>query len=320
MDHRSVTPMVEGGLLATGCVILGLLAVYMPVLGMAALLLWPVPIAVLTVRQGVGKGIMAAVVSWVLMALLIEPLISLRLFLSYAPVGVVMGFCIRRGWNGARVFLASFGVSFIAKAFVVGLMLLVMGINVMEVQLTALQESFNQSFALYESVGVPKADIDAARANVEPALELVSLLMPLILMLMAALDTVACYFMTGRILRRIGQQAPELPPFSEWRLPNFFLYLLGFALVGMYWGGTRGIEPLYQAALNANLAAMCAGTIQGISLLWYAANRFHVSGFFRGLILFIVLLNMVLLQIVAFTGLFDMVFDYRKRFQNKQQE
>ncbi len=320
MNHYSVTPMVEGGLLATGSVVLGLLAVYMPVIGMAALLLWPVPIAVLTVRQGAGKGIMASVVSGILMALLIEPLIALRLLLSFAPVGVVMGFCIQRGWNGAKVFLTSFGVSFLAKVAVVGLLLLIMQVNVMEVQMTALKESFEQSFALYESVGVPKAEIDAAKANVAPALELVSMLMPLILMIMAALDTVACYFMTGRILRRIGWQAPELPPFSQWRLPNFFLYLLGFALVGMYWGGTREIAILYEAALNANLAVMCAGTIQGISLLWYAANRFHVSNFFRGLILFIVLLNMVLLQIVAFTGLFDMVFDYRKRFQKTEQE
>ena len=317
MNHQNVTPTVEGGLLATGCVILGLLAVYMPVLGMAALLLWPVPIAVLVVRQGVGKGIMASMVSGILMALLMEPLISLRLLLSFTPVGIALGYCIRRGWNGARVFLASFGVSFLAKVAVVGMLFLIMQVNVMEMQLSILKESFDQSFAMYESIGVPQAEIDEARANIGPALDLVSMLMPLILIILASMDTIACYFMTGRILRRIGMKAPELPSFSEWRLPTFFLYLLGFALVGMYWGGTREITLLYEISLNANLVAMCAGTIQGFSLLWYAAEHFHISRFLRWILFFFLLFNIVILQIVAFTGLFDMLFDYRKRFSNR---
>lgn len=317
MNHQNVTPTVEGGLLATGCVVLGLLAVYMPVFGIAALLLWPVPLAVLVVRQGLGKGVMAGIVAGILMALLIEPLISLRLLLSFAPVGLAMGLCIRKGWNGGQVFLASFGISFFAKVITVGLLFLVMQVNVMEVQLSVLRESFDQSFAMYEAIGVPEAEIHEAKANIEPALDLVSMLLPLILLILAALDTAACYFMTGRVLRRIGTKVPELPPFSEWRLPTFFLYLLGFALVGMYWGGTREITLLYEASLNANLTAMCAGTIQGVSLLWYAADRFHVSKFLRWVLLFFMLLNIVVLQIVAFTGLFDMLFDYRKRFRER---
>lgn len=314
MNQRGVTPVVEGGLLAAGSVILGLMAVYMPILGMAALLLWSVPIAVLTVRQGIGKGIMASIVAGVLMALLIEPVLAFRLVLASAPVGLALGSFIGRGWSGARVFLGSFCISFLAQVLVVGLLFLVMNINVMEVQLSLLKESFEQSFAMYESLGVPQEQIDEARGNVSPALDLVSMLMPLILIIMAALDTAVCYFMTGRILRRIGMKAPELPRFSQWKLPSFFLYLLGFALVGMYWGGTRDIPILYEISLNANLVAMFAGAVQGISLFWYAAERFQLSGFLRWLLLLIIMLNIVFLQIVAFTGLFDMVFDYRKRF------
>lgn len=317
MNQRGVTPVVEGGLLAAGSVVLGLMAVYMPILGMAALLLWSVPIAVLTVRQGIGKGIMASIVAGILMALLIEPVLAFRLALACAPVGLALGSFIRKGWSGARVFMGSFCVSFLAQVIVVGLLFFIMNVNVMEVQLSILRESFDQSFAMYETLGVPQEQIDEARGNIGPALELVSMLMPLILILMAALDTVACYFMTGRILRRIGMKAPELPRFSQWRLPTFFLYLLGFALVGMYWGGTREIPILYEASLNVNLVAMFAGAIQGISLLWYAAERFHVPGFMRWLLLLIIMLNIIFLQIVAFTGLFDMIFDYRKRFAPK---
>ena len=317
MDHRNITPTVEGGLLATGAVILGAMAVYLPVLGIVAALLWPVPIAVLTVRQGVGRGIMACAVAGVLMALLMEPVISLRLVLSSGPVGLMLGFAIRRGWGGSRVFPATFAASLASKVIMVLLLLLVMHVDMLGMQVTLLRESFDQSFAMYEAMGLDQQSIDEARANVGPVLELVGLLMPLVLVIMAALDTFACYFMTGRVLGRLGASAPQLPPFSRWRLPSFFLYMLGFALVGMYWGSTRDIPLLYQAAINVNVAAMGAGLIQGLSLFWYLAERFRISKIFRWVIFVLLMMNIVLMQIVAFSGLFDMLFDYRRKLEER---
>ena len=317
MDHRNITPTVEGGLLATGAVVLGAMAVYLPVLGIIAALLWAVPIAVLTVRQGLGKGIMASVVAGILMALLIEPVISLRLVLSSAPVGLMLGFCVRRGWSGSVVFPATFAVSLLSKILMVLLLLWVMKVNMLDMQVSILKESFDQSFAMYETMGVDQQSIDEARANVEPALELVGLLMPLVLAIMGVLDTAACYFMTGRVLGRLGMKAPQLPPFASWRFPSFFLYLLGFAFVGMYWGSTREIPLLYQAALNANVAAMAVGLVQGLSLFWYLAEHFRISKIFRWVLFVLMMMNIVLLQIVAFSGLFDMLFDYRRRLEQR---
>ena len=59
---------------------------------------------------------------------------------------------------------------------------------------------------------------------------------------------------------------------------------------------------------------MGAGVVQGISLLWYTAEHYRVSKLLRYVLLFILLTNGILLQILAFTGLFDMLFDYRRRF------
>ena len=120
------------------------------------------------------------------------------------------------------------------------------------------------------------------------------------------------------MLRRLGESVPQLPPFAEWRLPQFFLYLLGFALVGIYWGGSREIQPLYQAAFNLNMVAMGAGVIQGLSLMSYVMDRFRVGKVMRICLYAFVLLGGVLMQILAFTGLFDMLFDYRRRFGQKK--
>ena len=83
----------------------------------------------------------------------------------------------------------------------------------------------------------------------------------------------------------------------------------------MYWGGTRGIDGLYQLAINVNMFATFFGLIQGMSLLQCVLNHFGMSRLMRTVIF--IMAFFVFLQIVAFTGLFDMVFDYRKRFRSE---
>ena len=63
--------------------------------------------------------------------------------------------------------------------------------------------------------------------------------------------------------------------------------------------------------------AMGAGVIQGRSLMSYAMDRFRVGKVMRVCLYAFVLLGGVLVQILAFTGLFDMLFDYRRRFGKK---
>ena len=115
-------------------------------------------------------------------------------------------------------------------------------------------------------------------------------------------------------LDTIYHEPAQLPPFADWRLPKAFAYLFGFAMVGLYWGGTRQIDWLYQASLNADMLALFAGLIQGLALMATVMNKFKVRGFWRWLFYLLILVNGLFAQILAFTGLFDMVFDYRRRF------
>jgi hypothetical protein len=46
-------------------------------------------------------------------------------------------------------------------------------------------------------------------------------------------------------------------------------------------------------------------------------NKFNIKGFWRWLFYLLILINGLFAQILAFTGLFDMVFDYRRRFSRR---
>lgn len=314
MTQHRITPMAESGLLAAMTVVLAMLAVYLPVLGMVAALIWALPILVLVVRHGIRWGIMAVLVSGVCMAFLIEPVMSLRMVLAFAPAGLLLGLGFRRHWSGVKVFGAAFLASLVGKLAALALLFAVTAVNPLAMDIDSMREAFEVVFQTYESMGIDAAQLAKARQESEDALMLLQLLMPLVVLMMGLSDTVVGYLLGTRVLRRLGESVEGLPPFAEWRLPSVFLYLFGFALVGIYWGGTRDIQLLYQISINANMVAIFAGLIQGLALTHCVMRHYKLATVARILIVVIIITSGFLTQLVALTGLFDMLFDYRRRF------
>ena len=314
MNQHRITPLTESGLLSALTVVLALTAVYLPVVGAVVLLIWALPVIVLVVRHGMRWGIMAVVVSGIIMALLIDPMLSLRLVIPFAPTGLALGYGFRKGWSGTKVFCVAITASLVGKLAVLGLLLAITAVNPLLSQVTVMQETFNTVIQTYENMGLDTVEFQQGKQKIQQGLNILPLLLPLVVIMMGMVDTVIGYIVGSRVLRRIGTPVAEFPPFAEWRLPQFFLYLFGFALVGLYWGQTRDIQPLYQAALNANMLAIFAGMIQGLSLAHCVMRYYRLAVAIRVAVYFLLLMNGFLAQIVAMTGLIDMLFDYRRRF------
>ena len=310
-----ITPTVEGGLVIAIAVILGLVSTYVPVIGMFVDFFWALPFAVLSVRLGAQKATYALMATIILLSLFIGPLLTIRLALSYGLTGLALGFAIQKNFSAIKMFMIMLMVSFTAQIVAVVLMLFIMDIDFLDTQIAMVKESFEQTFSMYESLGVDQAQIDEARSQVEPAISLLSLLIPTLLLLMALINTVICFYTAKWIFPKIGLHVPEMPSFSQWSFPPAFAYLMILALLGLYWGETRNLTLLYTVSVNANILALLVGFIQGLSVFSFVADKFDVSKLIRRLVFIIIILNFMLLQIVAFTGLFDMFFDYRRRLK-----
>ena len=318
MVSNRLAPLTESGILAALSVVLGLMAVYLPVLGVIAVMIWALPFVVLTVRHGLRFGAAAAVAATAVLSLFAGPPLALRLFLAFAPTGLALGWAIQRELSGTRIFLSGLAASIAGKLLGFAMIFFLMGIDPWQAQLDGMREVFSATTQMYEDMGVNTADVQQSTQQLEQAITMLAQLAPLVVLIMGILDTVVLCFLGGRVLKRLGQRMPSaLPPFSEWRLPVGFLYLFGFSLVAMYWGGSREVPLLYQAGLNANMIGMFAGVVQGLALLHVLLTHFHVRGFLRVFIYVFICLNGFLLQIVAFTGLIDMFFDYRSRFAGR---
>lgn len=312
--RKSVTPTIESGLLVAITVILGLVTVYVPILGMFVEFFCAVPLAVLTARQGAGKGLTALFVTFILLSMLISPLLATRLVLSYGICGVALGWGVRKNFSAAKIFVTTLIVASAAQVLTLALLLAVMDVNFIETQIEMVRESFDESFALYESMGVEKAQINEAKSQVEPALKTLALLVPTLIMLTAIINSVAVWLTAHWIFPKLQMKIPALPPFAEWKFPTPFFYT---ALIGglcMYWSFTRGWTQIQEISLNLTIISMLVGLIQGLSLLSFIFDYYKVSKLMRRIFYVLLLLNMFFMQLVAITGLVDMLFDYRTRF------
>ena len=309
--------MTESAMLSVITVIMALCSAYVPVLGNIAALLWPLPIVVLVVRHGLRWGIMAVAVSGVVMTALLGPAFSVVTIMTFAFVGLALGVGYQKQWPAAKAFMAALFVSALSTvgAFAFGFM--ITGIDPTAMfSPDQMEKAYETTIAFYEGMGTDTSRLIEQKEALMQALGALHILLPSMVIAAAALVAAMNFFVGGRVLRRLGYPVPAFPPFEEWRLPQVFVYLLGFSLVGLYWGGSRQIELLSNISLNVDMIANFAGCVQGLSLLYCLLKHFKVTRSLRVILLCVAFFTAY--QIVAFTGLFDMIFDYRRRFRNRQ--
>ena len=227
MENRTRS-LTESGILAAVLVVLAIVAVYVPLLGIVAVLLWPLPVTVLIVRHGFRWGVMALAVASLLIAMLIEPTLGLRLAIAFGPVGLALGFGYRSGHSATRLVATTILVSIVAKFAGLGIVFFLTGLEPFSGQLTAMEESFSQAAAVYESVGMSEAQIAAARETFQQNISLVRLLLPLVVVTMGLLDTMLNFWALGKVWDGWGRKSPSCRLLPSGGCPAFFCIFLGF--------------------------------------------------------------------------------------------
>ena len=268
--------------------------------------------------RGAAVGALTAVAALLLTMLFATPVAGATFVLSFAPTGLALGLLLRHQGGTLRALVGGTLASLLGKAAAGLLILLLFGINPFAMDPAVMQQAMDETLGIYRSLGMTEVQIEETRAAASEVLELFLLMLPALFVGSALIEVGVCYAVMRKVLRRMGVAVTALPPFAQWHLPVVFPYLFAFSLIGIYWGSTREIVLLYQVALNGYVIAFLAGLVQGVALLHFLLLRFRVSPFVRALIYVFILVNGVMTQIISWTGLFDMVYDYRRRIRERQ--
>ena len=313
--------VAEGALMAALATILGLLAFYTPLFNTVLLILYPIPIAYLIKRHNVATGLMAFAVSAVLLTLLLNITNAAFVILSMGAVGIWYGVAFRFNIKPIR----ALGVgTVLAAASVVVTMLLslwTMGSNVAD--LTAYMTQYIQETVnMLQSTGV--FDMLSGGVSAEEyskmMVDMLSMLVPGMLVLVAMLEALLCYIITGYIMRRLGLSASTLPKFREWRLVWPALWGLIIALLAYIGYHYLEYAWLKTVALNILYIYYPLLLLTGITLMVWMAKE--LCAYFAPIMVIIglfILPSAALMAVLMF-GLFDALVDFRSRARKNMQK
>ncbi|MDD4568667.1 MAG: YybS family protein [Tepidanaerobacteraceae bacterium] len=312
MRSNNTKSMVEGALLAAINIILSIIAIYMPILGTFATLIWPVPIVILGIRHGLKTSILSIVVAGIFVAILSGPFQAVTIVVSFGLMGIVMGRALKKNFSPFKVLGVGSVASLVSKVALVFLTMIMMGINPLTEEITVLKESLSLAGSFYQKMGMDPQTVETTIESFTRSLDLLPLIIPGIFIMASVLDSFLTYVVTKAVLGRMGQKLEDFTPFWLWRFPDYTVafFLLGnlLTLLETYWP----VGVLKSVGLNLALVFGFTFLVQGFSLLAFYLGKYNVGKPFRLLIVFFVLFNPLFLQILFFAGLFDILFNFRK--------
>ena len=304
--------MVEGGLLAGIAIIFAIISAYLPVIGPFVNLLWPVPIILLGVRHGYKWSIMATVVAGVIIAMLLHPMQAVGVVVGFGLIGIVLGYAFRMEFSPSKTMLWGSVASLLSKAALLAIGAAVTGINPFAMQNDVMAKAVEQGVEVYRNLGVAEQELAKMTESMQIMIDLLKVILPAGFIMASVVDTFLNFVIAKKVLKKLGHNIPDFPPFKNWTVPNYVLYFFAVALVMIYWGKSREITMLYNIGMNLQMVTGMLLLMQGLSLFYYIVDKYNLSRMVRGIILFLILSNGFVSQMVIFAGAIDTIIDYRR--------
>jgi uncharacterized protein YybS (DUF2232 family) len=120
--------------------------------------------------------------------------------------------------------------------------------------------------------------------------------------------------MGNKLLRKPGAILPNFSALSEWRAPNWLVWIF---IAG---GGLSFVPhtPISYLGINIFLIASFIYLLQGLAIVSFFFQSKKISIFFRWLFYFLIAIQQILMIAIAAIGFFDIWIDFRKYFRNDQ--
>ncbi|MEW6546250.1 MAG: YybS family protein [Bacillota bacterium] len=302
--------LAEGALMAALCVVLGLSAYYIPVLGVAAVLVGPVPIVVACLRHGPRIAILAAVVAGILLGAFLGAMQGLVMGFGFGSMGLALGMGFSRQAPPFTTVL--WGSLAVASASTLSLGLGFLFLHISPVQ------TIEQMFQAYESASELWGRLGAAgmqeqaRTMVAMMRQSFALLWPAAFAGAFVMAAAINWAVARAILRRLGYRVPDPAPFAQWRVPRWLLIPFLLAWAAMAAASYYRLDWLYRLGTNVNMLLMLVMAVEGAAVAFGFLRRWF--GGRAGLVLagIVIMIPGLAWPLIVWLGVFDLLFDYRR--------
>lgn len=316
-SFRDTRAMVDGAFMAGITAVLGLIGMFIPPLFTIISIIMPLPLAVLVRRRNLKVGMMALIVTGLLMIILYpDPMLVLIMFIQFGPLGLVLGLLFKNYVSPGHALLTASLVSAIAALIVIALSVAVTGLSLELIQ-TSLYKLLDEFFAMYKEIGypVPPEQQEMMRAAIKTSV----LLLPATYFIYVVGSTALTYLLGGKVLRRLNYKVNALPPFSKWRLPWYSIWGLIIGLIFLMLGKQLQLNSLQTIGQNFLMVFLFTFFIFGLAVVAYFYKAVTLPRPFKMILLVLMILySTMMYPAIIILGVFDTIFNLRRPRIKKQ--
>jgi len=296
--------------------VFGIVIATVPVINLMVYLVWGVPVILLIRQQGLKQGLIAlAIAALLVTAGLRSPTEGLFFVLQLAPVAIIPGLLLKNHVSTNRSLLIIIGSATITEGIFLLASWLTGSLDFGELRryLLAGVDSYmemlkqSKSFEVQQAQGYSEGMI---RQRLIETMELSVQLLPGTMIIGAITGMVVNYLLAGRLLVKINPYQTPTLPISQWQLPWYVIWLMITGLALYLLGDSNSIW----ATIGKNLIFVDAfiSFVLGLAVVAYYYPRLPFSGFFKALLIILLLINPITPVVLLALGVFDPALNFRR--------
>ncbi len=309
----SAKPITEAAVLTGLAALIGILGTLVPFLSLLTPFVWPLPLIVLQVRQGLKVTVLALVANALLMVPLLGVPGSLLIVGFLGLLALAYGFAFRRRYPPLQAYLmGAIGLA-IGIAVLIGLSHLFLGENMIAQTAglldTILNESLKQSAA-----GLTPDQLAVLQEFTALAKDLFARYWPVLFLAAAFILALGEYTLAESLLPRFGITVRPFRAFARWQLPLLPILLVWAPSLVVTRAAFRYPALTKIAPLAADLYILCsiAFVIEGLAVTYFYLTMLRVPRPLGAVLLLFLAMVPFTQDLAMWFGIFDFLFDYRR--------
>jgi uncharacterized protein YybS (DUF2232 family) len=301
--------LTEGAILAALTAIIASVGLVAP---FVAILLSPIPIMLLVIRWGMRIAVLACVIAAAALLQFAGPLNAASAVAMFAPLGLALGWGVRRGLAAQGAILAGSVALLLATVAMVAGSSWLLHQDLMGDFITSQIKAMQMAIGLQQRLGAPAKQVQEMQQALKMLPGFLRSALPVALALGTLLWSYLSYTVARTVFRRIGHPLPAAPPMLTWRLSAVIASI-------MLWAGALAslvairVPALGTIALDTMLLNLFVFGFQGVLVGVVWARRRGYPAFVQILFGFMLLSAGILpLFGLAVLGMLDTWWDFRR--------
>lgn len=312
---KSIT---DGALLTTVYIVLLLLVLFVPFVFMLGIFILPIPFIIFTAKYGIRNGCLMLLAALGL-TFIFATIVTLPLTLFAGIGGVAVGQAIYKQYPAYETWAQGTVGFIIGTLAIIAIMHFVLSVNIYTEVQAMIDETIEMARSMLTQFGAG-ADMMQQVELFEAQMRMFPDLIPASITIMSIFFAFIGQWLSYKILNRMENKQLYFPPFKQFNLPIFIIWIYFIALLLTFFV-TESSGMLYIAVINVMALMVTLIMLQGYSFIFFYADykKMHIS---VPIIVTIVTLvfSFLFMFIVRIIGIIDLGFQLKARLAHAEKK